>query len=104
MLVRHYQILPPGTSGDAKREEEGLVEIGPRFALVPIRIMGGCFVGETLYANEDFTSPNETRRLLRRQKAGRTVGGVAQKEKRRERIRDGADRLPEDELRDVFEA
>ena len=34
--------------------------------------------------------------------AGRTVGAVVQKEKRRERIRAGADTLPENELADVF--
>ena len=103
ILVRHYQVVPP--LKDRKKEQGSLVEIGPRFALVPIRIMSGCFSGETLYANDGFVSPNTARSEAKRSRAKRTIGVVAQKEKKRERFFEkGVDLLPEDELADVFEA
>jgi ribosome biogenesis protein BRX1 len=89
------------------REATGasLVEIGPRFALTPIKLLGGCFSGEVLYSNEEFVSPNVARAEQKRKRARSTVGAVAQKEKRRQRIQtDGVDLLPEDDLDDVFEA
>lgn len=58
---RHYQILWP--SRDNTLREKKLVEIGPRFVLIPIRIFAGSFGGETLYQNKDYQSPNELRRL-----------------------------------------
>ena len=100
VIVRHYQLVPPR---DAKKDDTSLVEIGPRFALVPIRLLSGCFSGETLFANEAYTSPNMARSELKRQRAKSTVGAVAQKEKRRKRINeDGVDLLPDDEFEDVF--
>ena len=101
MLVRHYQAVPPLNPG--KGERDSLVEIGPRFALTPIRILSGSFKGETLYNSETYKSPNLKRRELKLEKARRTRGVVAQKEKRRERIQaKGYDLLPENELADVF--
>jgi len=101
IIARHYQVVPP--LHDAKAESDSLVEIGPRFSLVPILILGGCFSGETLYSNDKFVSPNEARAEFKRQKAKRTMGHVAQKEKRRERIQvKGYDSLPPDELGEVF--
>jgi len=102
VLVRHYQLVPPA---DAKAKGNGtsLVEIGPRFALVPIRLLAGCFRGTTLFDNEAYVSPNMARAEQKRKSATQTVGKVAQKEKRRYRIQvDGADARPEDELADVF--
>lgn len=102
VVVRHYQVLPP--LHDKKREEESLVEIGPRLTLVPIRIFDGMFGGETLFANGKYVSPNEARAAVRRQKGKSAQGGVAQKMKRRDRIiNKGADQQPADELDDVFD-
>lgn len=39
VLVRHYQIVPP--LHDKKKEDDSLVEIGPRFTLTPIKIFAG---------------------------------------------------------------
>jgi ribosome biogenesis protein BRX1 len=50
VIVRHYQTVPPLNPG--RGEKDSLVEIGPRFALTPIRIMGGAFNGETLFNSE----------------------------------------------------
>ena len=101
VVVRHYQVLPP--LHDKKREEESLVEIGPRLTLVPIRIFGSPFGGDTLYANGKFVTPNESRAAVKRQKGKSAKGGVAQKEKRRARIMKGADQQPADVLDDVFD-
>ncbi len=100
VLVRHYQVVPP--LHDKKKEDDTLVEIGPRLALVPIRILGGVFAGETLYVNDMYQSPNVQRASQKRRSAKRTIGHVAQKEKRRTRLAQGADQGPEDELADVF--
>jgi|TARA_B100000524_G_C23651697_1_gene370380 ribosome biogenesis protein BRX1 len=101
VFVRHYQVLPP-LSG-AKADMQTLVEIGPRFSLVPIRIFGGAFGGQTLYFNGQYVSPNEARSDLKR-KAGRSArSSVAQKEKRRVRYQEeGVADLPEDVFEDVF--
>lgn len=100
VLVRHYQVVPP--LHDAKKEGDTLVEIGPRLALVPIRILGGVFAGETLYVNDTYQSPNLLRAEQKRRSAKRTIGHVAQKEKRRSRLAQGADQPPADDLADVF--
>lgn len=70
---------------------------------MPIRIFGGAFGGETLYANGAYVSPNEARSALKR-KAGRNARStVAQKEKRRVRYQeDGMTDLPENPFADVF--
>jgi ribosome biogenesis protein BRX1 len=131
--VRHYQILPAllreradrvsrmllspvekepqpqqemgsFSSEDLRSLSEALVEIGPRFVLLPIRIFAGSFGGKTLWENPDYISPN----MLRR--ASRLRGTVAVAAKRRaKRARREAQlaetiaSLPVDELADVFE-
>ena len=102
VLLRHYQLVPPADARASKGEGVSLVEIGPRCALVPIRVLAGCFRGETLFTNEAYVSPNVARAALKRKRARTTVGAVAQKEKRRNRIASGYDALPEDEFGDVF--
>ncbi len=42
-----------------KKEEGTLVEIGPRFTLLPIRLLDGCFRGETIFTNGQYVSPNQ---------------------------------------------
>lgn len=102
IVVRHYQVLPPLDA--AKGSEDSLVEIGPRFSLLPVKIFGGSFGGETLYANEKYVSPNEARSALKRKASRATRGAVAQKEKRRARINEeGGANLPQDELHDAFD-
>ena len=103
ILVRHYQLVPADKS--VRGDEPSLVEIGPRFALVPIRVLAGCFCGETLFANDAYVSPNVERAELKRKRAKTTVGAVVQKEKRRKRIQvDGMDEIPKDGLEDTFDA
>lgn len=105
IVVRHYQVVPPQLVGKKSFKDEGsLVEIGPRFALVPIRVLDGCFSGKTIYANGDYISPNVARSELKRKRAKSTVGHVAQKERRREKINvEGYDQMPEDPLEDTFD-
>lgn len=101
IVIRHYQVVPP--LHDAKKEEDTLVEIGPRLTLTPIKIFSGSFGGETLFANGKYVSPNEERLAKKRDKQRAARGGVAQKTKRREKLANGADQLPADELDDVFD-
>ena len=57
--VRNYQIIDKSDRTDGK--ETGLVEIGPRFSLIPIRIFSGSLGGATLYQNMAYISPNQER-------------------------------------------
>jgi len=101
IVVRHYQVLPPLNTS---REDDTLVEIGPRFTLVPIKVLAGAFSGETLYSNVDYVSPNEARAALKRKASRSTVDHVRQKEKRRARINEhGVADLPFDDLEDAFD-
>lgn len=62
--VRNYQIMEKSDRADGK--DMHLIEIGPRFVLIPIRIFSGTFSGATLYQNMAFVSPNTERSNLRR--------------------------------------
>ena len=97
IVIRHYQVVPP-----TKTSEDGLVEIGPRLALVPIKFFGGAFGGATLYDNGAFISPNVARSEVKRKRKGDAIGHVAQKQRRRDKVATkGA--LPDDPLDDVFD-
>lgn len=64
--VRNFQIVDK-----SERKSDGdmsLVEIGPRFVLIPIRVFSGSLGGATLYQNPAFVSPNEERSSLKRRK------------------------------------
>lgn len=101
VLVRHYQVVPPRNTKD---DDVSLVEIGPRLALVPIRVLEGAFSGQTLYANGSYVSPNVRRAENKRPSMRRAMSHVAQKEARRKRINDeGRDLEPEDEVGDTFD-
>lgn len=48
-----------------------LVEVGPRFVLIPIRVFNGSLGGATIYQNSAYVSPNEERSMLKRHKGDR---------------------------------
>ncbi|KAL3925899.1 MAG: hypothetical protein SGPRY_003543 [Prymnesium sp.] len=97
VLVRHYQIVPP--LHDKKKEDDSLVEIGPRFTLTPIKIFAGLFGGETIYSNGSYITPNAMRSSRKRKRGEKTVSHVQQKEARRERINiKNVDKMPHDPL------
>jgi ribosome biogenesis protein BRX1 len=77
-----------------------LVEVGPRFALQPIKIFSGSFGGPVLYDNAAYTPPNLIRRMIKQQKAGKYVAKVKARSKRREHL--GEHQLSEDEVDAVF--
>jgi ribosome biogenesis protein BRX1 len=60
-------------------EGMNLVEIGPRFSLVPIKILEGCFTGETIWQNGKYITPAK----IRSKKYGRYMKKRVQKEKHR---------------------
>ncbi len=56
------------SSSGKKANETQLVEIGPRFVLIPIRIFNGSLHGATLYQNAAFVSPNDERAMHKKHK------------------------------------
>ena len=72
--VRNYQIAdekgnPAGARADATALDAlNLVEVGPRFCLLPIRAFAGAFRGATLYQNEKYLSPAQQRAAERAEK------------------------------------
>jgi ribosome biogenesis protein BRX1 len=98
--VRNYQIIErdevKGGEGGEKSGKVHLVEIGPRFVLVPIRIFSGSLGGATLYQNESFVSPNTERSLAKKQKGDKYTGRVQHNAQRKEDAQ--VNKLPIDEL------
>lgn len=84
--VRNYQILDK-TEEKKKEEKPTLVEIGPRFVLVPIRIFSGSLGGATLYENKAYVSPNEERSAMRSSKGDRFKERTAAKLDRSKRAK-----------------
>lgn len=86
--VRNYQVVDKKEATSAStatsKSNCSLVEIGPRFVLVPIRIFSGSLGGATLYQNPAFITPNTERSNIRRQKGNRYVERVDHKQKRKE--------------------
>ena len=66
--IRNYQIVQKSEAGQEKEKAMQLVEIGPRFVLIPIRIFLGSMGGPTLYQNSAFVSPNAERAMTKRNK------------------------------------
>ena len=65
--VRNYQIIDKSEKDDNGKDTH-LIEIGPRFVLVPIRLFNGSMGGATLYQNPAYISPNEERSEFKRAK------------------------------------
>jgi ribosome biogenesis protein BRX1 len=83
-----------------QEQNTSLVEIGPRFVLNPIRIFRGSFGGQTLFANPDFVSPNETRALDKKRK-GMSYEQRKESQKKR-KMRQEHLVLPDDPLDSIF--
>ena len=69
--VRNYQIVDKTEENKNNKSANSnvhLVEIGPRFVLVPIRIFNGSLGGATLYQNSAYVSPNEERSQMKKHK------------------------------------
>mmetsp|Transcript_5345 Transcript_5345/g.5853 ORF Transcript_5345/g.5853 Transcript_5345/m.5853 type:complete len:382 (-) Transcript_5345:96-1241(-) len=99
--VRNYQIVDSAENRKDKKDPQ-LVEIGPRFVLIPIRIFLGSLGGPTLYQNQAFVSPNLERSYRFKEKGDRYVGRVTQTKQRRDFVENN--KIPADELssRKVF--
>lgn len=67
---RHFQILS---------EDGGLVEIGPRFIMNPVKIFEKSFSGQTLWENPDYVSPARYRQQLRKDSKYRYMNRTEQK-------------------------
>lgn len=98
---RHYQVGPETVGDFDDPEKQNLTEIGPRFVLDPIRVLGGSFAGQTLYANAFYMSPTALRVQARKMLANPYKKRVKEEVKRQEKRE--ANKLPEDPLDEVFE-
>lgn len=61
---RNYQILNEDDEKFTEKDQVdkmSLVEIGPRFSLQPIKIISGCFTGETVWQNSKYVTPAKLR-------------------------------------------
>lgn len=65
ITFRHYQVNYEKTEKQLQHLE--LIEIGPRFALEPIKIFDGFMGGKTIYANPLYVSANQIRQERKRQ-------------------------------------
>lgn len=79
-----------------------MVEIGPRFVLDPIRILGGSFGGPTLYKNPDYVSPNVIRAVLLREQSDQYRQRKQQQKDRWDRESDMV--VPRDPVSEIFKA
>jgi len=91
---RNYQIV----------EENGqMAEIGPRFALNPIKIFEGSFTGTCLWSNNKYISPNMHRKNLLREAKDKYKSRVVSKRDRELREPKGAAYVDNDKFGEVFE-
>lgn len=67
---RHFQILS---------EDGGLVEIGPRFIMNPVKIFENSFSGATLWENPEYVSPARYRQSLKKNSKYRYMNRTEQK-------------------------
>ena len=85
--VRNYQILDKTDEASKKKDKDThLVEIGPRFVMIPIRIFNGSLGGATLYENSAYVSPNEERSAKNEKKGSRFEDRTNDKKRRIEQL------------------
>lgn len=80
-------------------QEAELIEIGPRFALNPIKIFDGFMKGEVLYDNPFYVAPRKLRRDQNALKAEQYLRG---QEKRQKRNKVKQFVIPSDGLDEIF--
>ncbi|KAG0264122.1 Ribosome biogenesis protein brx1 [Actinomortierella ambigua] len=95
---RNYQITekPLEHRSVTDKTDLQLVEIGPRFAMNPIRVFDGSFGGQTAFENPEFISPNVVRANLRRDKATKYKARMEALDQRDVKMKKSV--LPEDPL------
>lgn len=99
---RNYQIADefvPEKEGKNKNEEV-LIEMGPRFVMNPIKILSSSFGGTVIWENEAYVSPNAIRALRRNKKSSKYVQRLAAEEARK--FREQLNQPVPDELEFVF--
>lgn len=100
LWIRNYQVVPSPEKKRVTADSLGLVEVGPRLTLNPIKILEGSFGGPVLYSNPTYVSPNLVRAEAKRMKAGKYSAKLKNKERRKGHAL--ANPLPVSELADVF--
>ncbi|OAF64257.1 Ribosome biogenesis protein BRX1 [Intoshia linei] len=91
---RNYQI----TQNDSE-----LIEIGPRFTLMPIKILNDSLFGKVLYENFDFVAPNTIRRIKKLKDAAKTKNREMQRISRNVRTNIiQSQQIEQDNIEDIF--
>lgn len=81
---RNFQVVYQIDDIKQVSKDPVLVEVGPRFALNPIRIFAGSMGGPTLWQNPLYVSPNLARRATKQQKGSLYQDRMAAKQARAE--------------------
>lgn len=102
LWMRNYQVVTLLEKGRVTLENLSLIEVGPRLCLQPIKFFDGSFAGKMLYHNPDYIAPNKIRRAMDSKDAMKYRNKIAQKKKHRRAVE--KNRLPRDELADVFKS
>ena len=79
--VRNYQIVE--SHEKEKKNETALIEIGPRFVLIPIRIFSGSLGGATMYQNAAYVTPNDERAQMKKNLANKYKNRVNHNKERK---------------------
>ena len=70
---RNYQVSHDGNDNTVEEGKPLLIEIGPRFTLVPVKIFDGCFGGNVLWENPEYVSPNVVRAMMKTNRGSKYV-------------------------------
>lgn len=96
---RNFQVAEE-VNEETKKIDKTLVEIGPRFVLDPIRILGGGFSGSVLWDNPEYLTPSAERIFKKRDEA---MDGIEKaRHERKTQKRHSENQADPNELDDVF--
>jgi len=100
---RNYQITEEYLKDRLSRnkEEQVLVEIGPRFVLSPIKILAGSFCGAPIYENTAYVPPSVMRTIEKNKKAKRYVERIISQQEQLQRHIEN--KIEPDQLDKVFD-
>ena len=105
IFFRHYQVLNQNEQQFTRDDDIDkliLIEIGPRFSLVPIKAFEGSMGGETLWQNAAYIAPSKRRSRRYADFHSKREEKAARKGHHEKIITEGRD--PDSYLKDAFEA
>ena len=103
IFFRHYQVLNQNEEQFTRDDDIDkliLIEIGPRFSLVPIKAFEGSMGGETLWQNEAYIAPQKRRGKKFVDFSKKRADKAKRKERHETILREGRD--PDSYLKEAF--